>query len=282
MTIGVIMSVFNEEARIEMTLRSLSWCDEIVILDKNSTDRTREIVQLYTDKIVVVPWREFRPEESRLLREHATSEWVFATSASDLIHPELAAKISELTSRKNFPYDVIHVPFRRFVLGTETKYSPWHSKLSPLVYRKQVAKINYSSVHGALTFNSDRHYKMPYSKEYCVYHLTHPTVDGMMERHMRYWRAEAQAPSKELSLRKAFLNILKAFYMVAFRRKTWLMGWDGVALSMAYLSYFMMQFVYVWEKRQSRAPQTYQNIRESIMQSWEKPNASKSMADQNS
>ena len=269
MTISAVLSVFNEEARIDATLRSFAWCDEIVILDKTSTDRTLEIARKYTSKILTVPWREFRPDEFRLELERVSSEWVFKITASNLIHPELAAQIRELTQRVDFPYDVIHVPFRRFVLGLETKRSPWHSELFPLVYRRRVARVNEKSVHGALTFDTKRHYRLPRSSDYCMYHLTHPTADEMMERHIRYWRAEARTSSGKTSLRKAFADVMRSIFTVFCRRKTWLMGWDGIALSFAYLSYSMMRFVYIWEKRRSRALQTYQGIRESILQEWD-------------
>ncbi len=275
MTITASMSVFNEESRIEATLRSLMWCDEIVILDKESTDRTCEIARKYTDKIITTPHREFRSDELRIAFENITSEWVLATTASDLVHPELATQIRELTQRADFPYDVIHVPFRRYVLGLETARSPWHSALNPVVFRKSIAKINDNNVHAALVFDSRRHYKMSRSSRACMYHLTHATADIMMERHMRYWHADARAQLSDLSLRAALMVVLKSFFIVVFRRRTWLMGWDGMALSFAYLSYSMMRFVYIWEKRRSKTPQTYQNIRESILQAWKKAEGKK-------
>ena len=51
MGISAAMPVFNEESRIENCLKTICWCDEIVVLDKESTDRTREIASRYTDKI---------------------------------------------------------------------------------------------------------------------------------------------------------------------------------------------------------------------------------------
>ena len=40
----------NEEANVEFALRSLySWCDELIVVDMRSTDRTRDIAQRYTD-----------------------------------------------------------------------------------------------------------------------------------------------------------------------------------------------------------------------------------------
>ena len=262
------MSVYNEERRIEATLRSLTWCDEIVLIDKQSTDHTREIAQRYTNKIIQVPWQDFKAEENQIALDQATSEWILAATASDLIHPKLAEQIRELTQRTDFPYDVIHVPFRRYVLGLETQHSPWYSELNPLVFRKRVLRIRNDSVHGAKTFATDRHFKMPNSNEYCMYHLTHETMESMMDRHICYWKAEAQTFPPESPIRKALKPILRSAFDVVVRRKTWLMGWDGVALAMAIMSYGLLSFVYIWERRRSRAPQIYQQIRSDILNEW--------------
>ena len=177
--------------------------------------------------------------------------------------------------RSDFPYDVIHVPFRRYVLGLETHRSPWYSDLRPIVFRKRVFRLRDDSVHGAMSFATDRHFKMPDSNKYCMYHLAHETMESMMDRHIRYLKAEAQTFPPQIPLRKAFNPILRSAFDVVVRRKTWLMGWDGVALAMAYMSYWMLRLVYIWERRRSHAPETYRNIRESILQGWEQAGATK-------
>ncbi len=270
MSISAAMSVYNEEKRIEAVLRSVAWCDEIVILDKQSTDRTREIARRYTDKIIEVPWQELRAEENRIVMDHVTSEWVIGVTASDVMHPRLAGQIRALTDRDDFPFDVIHIPYRRYVLGLETTYSPWYNELAPAVFRKRVLRVRDDSVHGAVQLDTDRHYYLPNSAEYCLYHLTHETMDMMMDRHIRYWRAEAQTFPPEMPIREAFKPILLSAFDVTIRRKTWRMGWDGIALIMAFMSYWLLRFVYIWEKRRSKAPETYTRIRENITQAWAK------------
>ena len=47
----------NEADNIAACLESLSWADEIVIVDSGSTDETVDIAKQYTDKIFVEPWR---------------------------------------------------------------------------------------------------------------------------------------------------------------------------------------------------------------------------------
>ncbi len=268
-TISAVLTVYNEEARIETTLRCALWCDEIVVMDKQSTDRTCEIARRYTDKVYETPYSDFEPDELQEALKHTSSEWILRLTPSEVMHPVLATQIRELIERDDFPYDVIHVPFRRYVLGMETKRSPWYSKVVPTVFRKRVVKIHHDSVHGAVSFDTKRHYKMANSTEYCMYHLTHETTDIMMEHCLRYWRTEGRLFSPDSHMGKPALSILAAIYRVFVQRKTFLMGWKGIALGAAYLSYLLLRFVYIWEHRHSEAPEAYQQIRSSILQAWD-------------
>lgn len=269
MSISAAMVVFNEEARIETVLRCVRWCDEIVVIDKSSTDRTREIARKYTNLVFEVPYSDYKASEIEKAFNCAKSEWILFLVASDLIHPHLATQIREMTDTDDFPYDVIHVPYRRYVLGLETKRSPWYSELHPVVFRKRVVKINHSSVHEPFVSDTTRHYKMPNSTEYCMYHLTHETVDSMMERHLRYCRAEGRIFPQNQPMHKAIKPFLSSIYQVVFKRRSFLMGWDGITLSLAFVSYLMLRFLYIWEKRRSKAPQTYHNLSQDILQAWE-------------
>lgn len=263
------MFVYNEEKRIEATLRSAAWCDEIIVFDRNSSDRTREIAAKYTDKIITLPNREYSPRDNEIWPPYVKCEWVLGLTASDILHPELARRLRELTDKPDFPYDVIDVPFHRYVLGLETPRSPWYSEANPsILFRKRIMRVDPGSVHGAIVLDSSRHYKIRGADEACMYHLTHSTVDLMMDRHILYFQADARIFSRDTSLKIVLVDIFRAFYVVLFKRRTLLMGWDGVALAMAYLSYWMLRFVYIWEKRYSKAPETYTMIKQSIEEAW--------------
>jgi glycosyltransferase involved in cell wall biosynthesis len=273
MTISAICPVYNEEVRIEMMLRCAAWCDEIVVLDKCSTDKTREIASRYTDKILILSKQEYDANEWQItwqrLLDNVTSEWVIDLTASDVLHPELAIGIRKLIEQDDFPYDVIRVPYRRYVLGLETKHSPWYSEFDPAVFRKRVASINQDDVHSALTFDTKRYYKMPNSSYACMYHLTHSTVDIMMERHLRYCRSEGKLYPPNQSLVNATKPVIKSAFHILFKNKSYLMGWDGVALAMAYITYWLLRFVYIWERRRSRAPEVYDQIRQDMVNAWQ-------------
>ena len=270
MSITVFIPVFNEEKRIRHALISIQWCDEIIVLDKTSTDRTVEIAKEFGAKVFIMSnSNSYNVAEFKYL-QYCTSEWIILLTASDIIDIELANEIIKLTKIENFEYDVINVPYKRYILGLENKRSPWHGNYHPSIFRKSVLKIN-NDVHGAISFDSKRIYTIKGLKNKAIHHLTHETVDIMMDRHIRYWRAEGNNYN-EKNLKKAFRDVLRSLKIIFWSRKTFLLGWDGVALICAYLSYSMMSFVYKWEKKRSTAIETYSKLREQNDLEWEKYN----------
>ena len=269
MSISAVLIVYNEARRLEATLRCVQWCDEIVVLDRGSTDETQEIARRYTEKCYQLPNVEFEPEDARVAVDKVSSEWVLAISASDLMDPDLAGELRELTDRAEFPYDVIQVPYARFVLGLHGRHSPWYSRSNPSVYRKRILKVRKDSVHGAVVLDSERHFVMKASETHCLYHLTHATVDGMMSRNMLYGRAEARVAREEKPLWRVLAGIAMATFETVVRRRSILVGWDGIVLSVAYVTYFMVRFLYSWESRMSRASDIYSAIRVGILAEWD-------------
>lgn len=270
MSITAAMIVYNEENRIENILQCVQWCDKIVIGDRKSTDATKEIAEKYSAKVFTIPSKEYNPSDNLILLNNIETEWMLSLTASDVMTPGFAKLIKDLILKKDFPYDVIHVPFRRYVLGLETKRSPWYSEINPLVYRKSVVRVDPKSVHGAIYFETNRHYKMKNSNEDCIYHLTHEKIDMMMDRHLNYWRAEARTFPEDESLYKAAKPIISALGKVILKRKTFLLGWDGIALAISYMCYSMLRFVYIWESKCGVASKRYSQINQSIKDAWAK------------
>lgn len=268
MSITAALIVYNEEARIENTLRSVMWCDDIVVLDKKSTDKTQAIIRKYTANIYERSEREFQPDEQQEIVNYVNTEWVILLTASDLIEPELAKQVLTAIGRGDFDYDVIHIPIKRFILGIENKRSPWHGDTFPAIFRKSIYSINMHSVHSASVFNTVKHYKIAPGNHNYLLHLTHENMDIMMERITRYCRCEARVYPANQTLFTAFYDIIKASYHVFIRRKTFLLGHLGLALSMGYISYFMLRYLYIWAERCSNAKALYSTTRENNSEQW--------------
>src|SRR5512134_3936653 len=96
-TVSAIVVCFNEERNIGGCLDSLRWCDEIVVIDSFSTDRTVEICRQYTDRVVQRQWPGYRDQKA-FAHSLATKEWVLLVDSDERVSPELRAEIKEALS----------------------------------------------------------------------------------------------------------------------------------------------------------------------------------------
>ena len=96
--VSAIVVCFNEEQNIGACLDSLRWCDEIVVVDSFSTDRTVEICRQYTERVVHRPWAGYRDQKA-FAHSLATKDWVFLVDSDERVSPELRDEIKELACR---------------------------------------------------------------------------------------------------------------------------------------------------------------------------------------
>lgn len=271
--VTLFISVYNEEKRIEYFIKSFIWIKNIFVIDKGSTDRTIEICNKHSVNLISIPYSE--PYDStfinRIVSEYCKTNWIIFSTASDIIHPKLSLELINLFKTKNLieSFDIIKIPFVTFVLGINHKSSPWFTETKAYIFRKETYLINEEGVHDGIQFKYQNLYEI--KSDFPVYHLTHETVDSMMNRHMSYWKGEANLP-KVINLEKSFKITIRKFFKILFKNRIYLIGWDGIMLALTYISYFMLSFVYQWEKKKSHAPQLYNKIREDIISEIENNN----------
>lgn len=271
--ISVIAVVYNEEHRIETLIKSFLWSDDLIIVDKSSTDNTQEIIAKYPQiKLIVTDYSD-TGDEVKYGVNCAKNEWVMTITASDIIHPNLVNKLTTLINDDSFTYDVIALPFAIYVFGLrDVKRSPWCATHKEWMYKKDVVQTS-SVVHKEMFHNSKNIYVMPYSNTVNLFHLTHETMDSFMERHIRYTRTETKNYTDEKSaLRASFKDFLNSVKEVCFKRRSFLKGWDGIALGLAYISYFILKFLFVWQKFRGQGTAEYQKIRSEILTLWDRQN----------
>lgn len=266
MSITAFMAVYNEEHRIRYTLQSLQWCDEIIVVDKTSQDKTVDICKEYGAKVFIIPnSKSFSVSEYDYMKE-CTGDWIMTVTASDIIDKSLAMEVRRQIEILPAEIGCINVPFNNYILGIEDERSPWHGSSRMRIFRRSNYVIN-NGVHDALSLKNHKSYTIPTKYGYFS-HLTHVSLDMMLDRHTRYWRGEAEMYDKK-NLIPAFEAFWESLKETIKRRKTFLLGWNGVALTFAYVSYYMFSFLYIWEgRRNNKAAKIYQELREKNSKEW--------------
>jgi hypothetical protein len=271
--ITVFVEVFNEESRIEYFCRSFHWADKIVIVDKSSTDSTVLLALKYTDQVLVVPYTETSTYSLDIFKKYETSsDWCFFATASSVIESELIIKLLSLTTDIKFDYDVIRLPLITSVLGIASSRSPWSSNYKDICIRRGKF-VTSTDVHKEISYSGTNIYKGLCNCNYFLYHITHNSVDALIDRHSRYTRKEASEDSVKLNSQHILFNSLKALlgavFHILFRQKTWLNKYDGLALILSYLSYFSLKYLYAWEIKYQPSIRN-QELKDEILKNIEK------------
>ena len=99
-SLSVAIITKNEEDRIEDLLRSVSFADEIVVIDSGSSDRTLEICKSYGARIFHQPWLGYAGQKQFAL-EKVTCDWVLSLDADEVIPDETRREILDVLSMED-------------------------------------------------------------------------------------------------------------------------------------------------------------------------------------
>ena len=93
--LSAVITTFNNASTLRGCLESVKWADEIVVLDSNSTDATREIAAEYTRAI---PQHAFLgySRQKQMAIDAASHDWVLLLDADEVLSPKLQIEIQKL------------------------------------------------------------------------------------------------------------------------------------------------------------------------------------------
>ena len=132
--ISVTVRTFNEEKNIRDCLESVTWADEIIVVDACSTDGTVTIAREYTDRIVVRPWAG-HIATSQFATGQAANRWVFSIDADERVSPGLRDEILGL-DLDGTPHDAFDVPRRHWFMRRWINHSGWYPDRNIRLFRK--------------------------------------------------------------------------------------------------------------------------------------------------
>ena len=136
----------NEEANIRECLESVSWADEIVVVDSFSTDRTVEIARAFTDKVIQRAWPGINAQRQFAL-EQAAGEWVFCIDADERVSPELRESIEAAFRDGDPDCDGFLCPRLTHFLGRWIRHSGWYPDYKLRLFRRSKGRFGDNDPH---------------------------------------------------------------------------------------------------------------------------------------
>jgi glycosyltransferase involved in cell wall biosynthesis len=136
---------FNESANIQAALESLSWADEIVVVDSESSDDTVAIARNFTDRVFVRPWPGYIAQKN-FAAGQARHDWIFSLDADERVSPALAGEITALVSGEPAAAGY-RVPRVTFHLGRWIRSTDWYPDYQLRLYDRRRARWAGRYVH---------------------------------------------------------------------------------------------------------------------------------------
>jgi (heptosyl)LPS beta-1,4-glucosyltransferase len=140
--LAVIVLTFNEERNIAACLDTLTWADELIVLDSFSTDRTVEIARAKGARVerhTFTNWAAQRTAAMALTK----LPWVFFVDADERATPELAAEVQQVVQSDE--YAGYWAPRRNIIFGKHIRHTGWSPDYQPRLLN--VARCRWDPAH---------------------------------------------------------------------------------------------------------------------------------------
>ena len=152
MKISAVIITHNEEQNILAALESVSWADEIVVIDSNSTDRGCQIATDYGAKVVVHDWPGFS-DQKQFCVDAAVHDWIFSLDADERVSPQLKKEIEALRTATS-KADGYRIPRLSLYMGRWIHHSGWYPDKQLRLFDRRKGRWNGRRIHESVEMNT--------------------------------------------------------------------------------------------------------------------------------
>jgi glycosyltransferase involved in cell wall biosynthesis len=153
MSVSACVICFNEERNLRRCLESVSWADEIVIVDSFSQDRTLEIAKGYTGQVFERKWTGYRDQKNFALSK-ASGDWILSLDADEVVSEVLRQEIQKEISRHPAKGGY-RIPRRSYYQGRWINHSSFYPDRQLRLFRRELGTWVGGRVHERVEVRGD-------------------------------------------------------------------------------------------------------------------------------
>ena len=242
-TISACIVAMNEEDRLDACLDTLGWCDELLVVDSHSTDKTRELAAARGARVIERDWPGHVAQKEFAVRA-ARHDWVLCVDADERVSPELRAAI-EAERARGFAaaagYELSRVSS---YLGRWIRHGTWYPDWKLRLFDRRRGgwggrnPHDRVSVEGTVSRLEGELLHDPYRS--FDEHLR--TID----RYTSIMAEEMRAEGRRARLSDVILRPPARFLVFFVWRRGFLDGWRGLLLAYLAAHYVRLKYAKLW------------------------------------
>jgi len=248
--LSAVVIAYNDEPNIRACLESVTWADELIVVDSHSTDATATISREFTDKVYQHEFQGFGKLRNEAVA-HASYEWVLSLDTDERVTPALRDEIRTVLARGP-EADAYFVPRQNFFLGRWIRHGGWYPDYrQPQLFRKSRLRYRDDVVHESFDLNG----RIGYLKE-PVFQYPFRDVEHYLAKMDRYTELMADrmaGQGRRFRVHQLVTHPCFTFAKMYIGRAGLLDGVPGLILSGLYAYYTFIKYAKLWERTRQAA-----------------------------
>lgn len=254
--ISACVITFNEEKNIRRCLESLSAvADEIVVVDSESTDGTRQIAKSLGAQVIVQKWLGFGAQKQFAV-ERCAHDWILSLDADEELSPELREKLLHL---KNAPEESLargyKIPRLTFYLNRPVRHGGWYPDWQLRFFDRRVGRWKQMLVHESVELKAGA------AVEKLKQNIMHRSIETPAEHHRLISERYAPLAAEQMLARGRRTNRLRiysagllAFTQTYLLKLGFLDGFVGFCIARFAAHHAFLKHLLLWELQNKPAP----------------------------
>ena len=155
MKVSATIITLNVESNIKAACESVSWADDVVVVDSNSTDATRAIAEACGARVITNAWPGFGAQKQFAVAQ-AQHEWIFSLDADERVSDELKQSIQALRTKPDAELaDGYEIARRTYYQQRWIRGGGWYPDRQLRLFRKSKGHWKQRHIHESVTMDPE-------------------------------------------------------------------------------------------------------------------------------
>lgn len=148
--VTAIIPTFNEEHNIAEAIDSVSWADEVLVVDSFSTDKTVEIAQQKGVRILQHEYENSATQKNWTIPQ-AAHPWIFLLDADERVTPKLQKEVRALLGKQKIEHDAYWIRRKNVFMGRQINHSNWATDKVIRLFKRDTCRYQDKAVHAEIS-----------------------------------------------------------------------------------------------------------------------------------
>jgi glycosyltransferase involved in cell wall biosynthesis len=251
--VSVAIITHNEAERIRDCLQSVTWAEEVVVIDAESSDATVAICREHNAAVHVRPWPGFA-RQKQFAMDQCRNEWVLSLDADERVMPELRDAVTTAI-RTEEGWDGFRLARRSYFLHRWIRHGGWYPGYQVRLFKKSKTRVSQTRVHEG--FLVDGRVGVLQGD---IEHDSHPSLESSIAKLNRYSTLEAldRLERKKVRWFDFIVHPLSAFWRKYIAQSGFRDGLPGLLLSWISALLNMVMYMKLWKLQRASANEVQQ------------------------